>query len=158
MFQLPFWWFSLSWRGAEGFRKALVGDVVLVHPWTDRHVPLLPKGFKYIFVQPGTTTHQAFLPLLLFEPWGFRKTERPLKILGAQAAAFPALLPPCAWGHWGKRKQAALVVREFPAGHYKELPAVNLLSQSYSEPEESGLVSDCWPDTEPTVWRCSSEP
>lgn len=58
-----------------------------------------PEAPSYIFFQRGTKTHSAFLPLLRSERWGFRKTNRPLKILGARglAWAFPALLPVCAW-------------------------------------------------------------
>lgn len=43
-----------------------------------------PRGSSYVFFQHDTKTHYAFLPLLCSELQGFRKTNRPLKILGAR--------------------------------------------------------------------------
>lgn len=43
-----------------------------------------PQGSSYMFFHHDTKTHYAFLPLLCSELQGFRKTNRPLKILGAR--------------------------------------------------------------------------
>lgn len=67
-------------------RKALVGrdPCCPLHPWIARHVAGLPQGSLYTFVQHDKRAHEAFLPLLCSELQGFRKTNKPLKILGSR--------------------------------------------------------------------------
>lgn len=124
LFQLPLTVSSVLERGWTG-RKALVGrdPCCPVYPWITRHVLCLPEGSSYMFVQHDTKTHDAFLPLLCSELQGFRKTNRPLKILGARDAGqgFSCTPSSVRVGHWGKRKWAALVVWGLPAWYYKEL-------------------------------------
>lgn len=115
-----------------------------------------PQGSSYIFFQRGTKTHYAFLPLLRSKLWGFRKTNRPLKILGARGLGqgFSCVASSIRVGHWGKRKRAALVVWGLPAQPYKELRPFSLPSQCCSEPlEVVGEVLlhifDCRPNTVP---------
>lgn len=97
------------------------------------------QGSSYIFFQRGTKTHYVFLPLLHSELWGFRQTNRPLKILGARGLGkgFSCVASSIRVGHWGKRKRAALVVWGLPAQHYKELPPFSFPLQCCSEPVEA---------------------
>lgn len=115
-----------------------------------------PQGSSYMFFHHDTKTHYAFLPLLCSELQGFRKTNRPLKILGARdlGQGFSCAASSVRVGHWGKRKRAALVVWGLPARHYKELPPFSVPSQCRSEPVEAAgeallQVFDCRLNTEP---------
>lgn len=114
-------------RPAGGWtrRKALVGrdSCCPLHPWIARHVAGLPQGSSYTFVQHNKRAHEAFLPLLCSGLQGFRKTNKPLKILGSrdEGQGFSCAASRVRVAHWGKRKPAALLVWRLPVWCYKEL-------------------------------------
>jgi len=77
VFQLPLTLLPLPWRGGDG-EESVGGGRPMAYP---RHVPPPPEGAPIYFFNEA----QKHTPLSChyFAQRGFRKTNRPLKILGA---------------------------------------------------------------------------